>query len=311
MMNAVNSRVSGAVLMAALSFFAVALGQTAWAQDLDPTLQKIKDSNTLVIGYRPASPPFSFIVTEEDGREYGEPGEILGYSIDLCRAVADGLRESLELPNLAIEYREISPSDRLEALEAGEIDIVCGSTTHTLKRREQVAFSLLTFATGIGLLVQESLDITSAENFIGKSVGVVTDTTAHEALVKGMRRRDLLGKVDIVFFEDHDEGLKALEEKTIAAYAGDQILLARLADKAKEPEKLYLMNRLYSYEPYALAVRRDSPDFLIEVDRSLTALYRSRDVLDIFYKWFDELGVLANEPLMRALYNLQAIPEGR
>lgn len=280
------------------------------AQDLDPTLRKIKDSNTLVIGHRTSVVPFSFVVSEETGLDYGKAGEIVGYSIDLCLAVAENLKQELDLPDLRIEYREVTVSNRIEAVENGEIDILCGGTAHTLERRKRVDFSLQTFASGTELLVNEDLaNYTSGFDLSGRRIGMLKDTVTHETARATIARLSI-PDVEIVFFENHNAGLAALEDKEISAYLAARIELVFLFERARDPDRLTLLNRLISYEPIALAVRRDSPDFLLAVDRTLAGLYRSREILDTFDKWFGDMGVLSNENMIRAIYNLQSVPEG-
>lgn len=295
---------AGAMLFAALGASGAVL-----AQGLDPTLRKISDSKTLVIGHREDSEPFSYVVSDKYLAEHGRPGDVVGYSIDLCLAVAQDLKQSLDLPELNIEYRAVTASTRFQALDDGEIDILCGATTNTLKRRKQVSFSLLTFATGIEMLVRSDSDFSSPAQLNGQRLGAVRDTTAHVALVAGVERLGL-ADAELVLYDDHHGGLAALEAGSIAAFFADRILLVRLMERAGAPQNLTLVNRMLSYEPYALAVRRDSPEFLLQVDRTLAELYRSREIVITFKKWFGTMGAMSNEPMMRALYNLQAIPTG-
>ncbi len=46
------------------------------------------------------------------------------------------------------------------------------------------------------------------------------------------------------------EGLRALEEGRLDAYASDRLLLAGLLATAKNPAKLRLSAEYFSYEPY-------------------------------------------------------------
>ena len=304
-----------ALLAAAAMAFSLGAYQGASAQALDPTLQKIKDSNTLVIGFRDGVVPFAFEVSDQIrdryGREYGKTGEIVGYSIDLCLKVAESLKQELDLPDLRVEYQRVTPSSRFPALENGEIDILCGIPAYNMKRRERVAFSLLIFATGTELLVNEDLaNYTSGLDLSEKRIGLLEDSVTHENALAAIERYSI-PDVEIVLFEEHDAGLAALEAKDISAYLAERIELIYLLERAQDPDPLTLLNRLISFSPVALAVRRDSPDFLLVVDRTLAELYRSREILDIFDKWFGDLGVLSNESMMRAIYNLQSIPEGR
>jgi glutamate/aspartate transport system substrate-binding protein len=59
---------------------------SADAQELTGTLKKIKDSKTITLGYRASSIPFSYL---------NRPGDPIGYSIDLCAAVADETAKEL------------------------------------------------------------------------------------------------------------------------------------------------------------------------------------------------------------------------
>jgi ABC-type amino acid transport substrate-binding protein len=62
-----------------LLFLALMLPSPVLGQELQGTLKKIKDTNTIVIGYPTDSRPFSFL---------GDDGNPAGYSIDLCTRIA-------------------------------------------------------------------------------------------------------------------------------------------------------------------------------------------------------------------------------
>ena len=71
MMTTAWNFVAKALFAAAVLSLSLGAYSGASAQTLDPTLQKIKDSNTLVIGHRVESVPFSFVITEQINRSYG------------------------------------------------------------------------------------------------------------------------------------------------------------------------------------------------------------------------------------------------
>ena len=259
------------------------------------TLAKIKESGTIVIGHRTASPPFSFV---------DQNGKAVGYSIDLCKRIAAAVKDELGLNGIKIDYVPVTAENRFSMVRQGKVDIVCGSTTNTLKRRERVAFTLLTFITGAEMLVRTGSGIDGLKDLEGKKVGVVMGTTTKTGLTKALKRQFINARVVIV--KDHDEGLKALEDSKIDAYTTDRIILIGLARGARDPSKLMLTNQLYSFEPYALVVRRDDPDFRLIADRTLASLYRSRRIVEIYRKWFGKIGRVTD--LLKALYILQGIP---
>ena len=55
------------------------------------TLDKIKATKTIALGYRDSSVPFSYA---------GPAKEPMGYSVDLCMRVVQDLRSELKLPDL-------------------------------------------------------------------------------------------------------------------------------------------------------------------------------------------------------------------
>jgi len=109
------------------------------------TLERIKETSTLRIGHRADARPFSYV------NEAGTPG---GYVVELCQAIAEGLKRELSVADLKIEYVEVGTEDRFEAVASGKIDLLCGSSTVTLARRETVSFSLPTFITGVSAVLR-------------------------------------------------------------------------------------------------------------------------------------------------------------
>jgi ABC-type amino acid transport substrate-binding protein len=265
----------------------------------DPTLAKIERTGEIVIGHRANARPFSFV------KEQSEPQ---GYSIDLCKEIAGTVQSKLGLSELNIKYREIDPSSHVGLVEVGEVDIVCGATTQTFRRMERVGFSILTFVSGSAALLDENSEVRSPSDLDGKRIGVRLDTTTDRATTAGVARRNMT--TDIVRYKTHLEGLRALERNEISAYLADRILLIALAEQAAEPEKIRLSDRFFTYEPYALMLRRDALDFGLIVNRTLAELYRTRKIVDIYRKWFEVFGDRLDEFHLRAMYRLQSIPEG-
>lgn len=262
---------------------------------LADTLAKIEESGTIAIGFREDSRPFSF---RDDG------GGAAGYSVDLCERIASAVKAELGLDELKVGYVPVSAETRFDMLEAGKIDIECGSTTNTLARQERAAFTLLTFATGAEMLTRVGSGIADLTGAQGKKLGVLGNTTTETGLKNGLKRR--LIEAEVVLMSNHEEGLAAVEAGQIDAYFADRILLLGLAKKAKDPKKLKLSGRFYSYEPYALMVRRDDDAFRLVADRALARLYRSREIESIYRKWF---GKTEPSDLLKALYVLQGLPK--
>ncbi|MCU0804210.1 MAG: amino acid ABC transporter substrate-binding protein [Burkholderiales bacterium] len=260
------------------------------------TLDKIKRTNTVTLGYRTTSVPFSFAA----------PGkEPAGYSIDLCRAVVESLKKELGLPNLQTKWEAVTVENRLGKVADGSVDLECGSTTNTLARRQQVDFSLLTFADGGSFLTKLGSNIATVKDLNGKRVAIIPGTSTEKSLNAALQQS--LAKPSFVTVRDHQEGLVALREGRADAYASDRTILIGLAVTAKDAATFRLSDDLFSYEPYSLVLRRGDPEFRLMVDRTLARLYRSAEIGAIYNRWFGAMGTPS--PLLQAMFLLNGIPE--
>ena len=71
--------------------------------------------------------------------------------MELCRRAAAGIQAQLKLDKLEIKWIGASTPERLKMVAAGKADLECGITTHTLRRQEQVDFSLPVYIDGGGV----------------------------------------------------------------------------------------------------------------------------------------------------------------
>jgi ABC-type amino acid transport substrate-binding protein len=267
----------------------------AGAQEIRPTLDKMKETGVILLGHREASRPFSF---------RGGDGQPAGFSVDLCTRVAGALRESLKLPGLKAVWVVVTPADRIPKLMKGTIDLECGSTTITFGRMEQVAFSHMISVDGGSLLAAADSGVATVKDLAGKRVGVIPNTTTAKAIATVLSGAAV--QATVVPVADHGEGLRGLEEGQFDAYASDRILLAGLLATARNPAKLRLSEEFFSYEPYALMMRRGDNAFQAAVNRTLSHLYRS-GLVQIYERWFGPFATAS--PLTRALYLLHSWPD--
>ena len=275
--------------------FLLAAPSLAAAQE--DTLAKIKRTSAITIGYTETSAPFSSV---------GAGGVPQGYSIDLCLRIADSIKKDLSLSQLDVKWARVTAENRVAAVVNSTVDIECGTTTKTLSRMTQVEFTLLTFLDGGSLLVATASGIKRLSDLPGKRVAVIPTTTTERAM-RDVVRKLSLQNVTLLSVKDHAEGLAALDEGKIDAYASDRTLLAGLAVSSKNPAKLALIEDFISYEPYAFMIRRGDANFELAVNRVLTRLYRSAEVVPIYEKWFGPFP--AGGSLIAALYVLNSVPE--
>ena len=276
----------------------------ASAQELTGTLKKIKDSKTVILGYRESSIPFSYV---------NKPGDPIGYSIDLCNEVVEEVSSELEGVEIAVKYKKVTAETRIPAVRGGEIDLECGSTTANFERKKEVAFSPIFFIAGTKLLVPRSSGITSYRDLRDKTV-VVTAGTTNEAAVRAISDKQHLG-IKLVIGKDHAESFGMLKEGKADAFATDDVLLYGLVATTKSFDQYRVVGDYLSYDPYGLMYRKDDPDFAAVVDRTFSRLARSRELVQLYNKWFQkrlptgERLDLPMSPQLEEIFRLQGVPE--
>lgn len=274
-------------------FIGCLLSSPLSAKELQGTLQQIKKSGVIRIGYRSSQPPMSFLNKD------GNPD---GYSIDLCNQIAEGVKNKINA-DVTVEYVKVNTEDRFESLSNNKIDILCGSTTNTLARRERVDFTQLTFVTGGAYMALKGRKVKN--NFAGKKIGVVKGTTTATALKNLLQETGTAA--DIVLVNSTGEGFDDLMEGEIDILSADQVVLIGLALNAEDPGGLTILPDIFSYEPFALAVRRNDADFRLIADRVLSTLFRSKQIQTIYDKWFGSFTKMPSA--FQALIEINSIPE--
>jgi ABC-type amino acid transport substrate-binding protein len=267
----------------------------ASAPALGATLDRLRESGVLRIGYREDAPPYAY---------RNEVGEAAGYTVELCRAVAAHLKQALGLDEIRLEYVPVDAKSRFEAVRDGRVDVHCGAATATLSRREIVDFSLPIFVDGASVLYRAD-GPRDFEGVAGQRVGVHGDTTTEQALRDTLE--DLGMQVEVVTVADHDEGLRRLEEGDLSAYFADRAILTYLAMRSDAKDQLRLSERYFTIEPYALVLPRGDDDFRLEVDRALSRIYRSGEIEGIFTSSFGQEA--RPSEILKALYVISALPE--
>jgi ABC-type amino acid transport substrate-binding protein len=276
------------------------------------TLDQIKAGASIKLGYRSDARPLSY---------KDESGNAAGYSVALCQRIAEATKVKLGLAELKIQWVPVTIENRFRAVQQGEIDLLCGAETATLARRADVAFSIPTFPGGIGALLRADAPARLREVLSGRpaefrpqwrgTVGqllqaqtfsVVAGTTSEGWLAGRLKDFKIASKVSPV--ESYEGGLQSVLDRTSNVLFGDRAILLDAAKRSASARDLIVLDRLFTYEPLALALRRGDEDFRLVVDSALSQLYKSGEIGAIYAK-------SCGEPDENALnfFRLNALPD--
>jgi ABC-type amino acid transport substrate-binding protein len=280
-----TARLLAALLTAALAFPAAA-----------QTLEKIRKTGAVTLGYIDGAAPFSYADANGDPQ---------GYSVDLCRAVADGLAAQLGRKNLKTRWVKLTIQNRIDAVRRRQVDVECSTTTWTLGRQKLVDFSLVTFVDGGSILTKVDAEPRRLADFGGKRIAVIGGTTTERSLREALARGLVLAEVRTI--RTRDEGLELLRQGQVEGLASDRTTLIGVAAKNAAGDAFRLLDEDFSVEQYALMLPRGDADFRLAVNRTLARLYRTREIEPIYQRWLGPLG--PPSLLLSATYFIQSLSE--
>jgi glutamate/aspartate transport system substrate-binding protein len=282
----------------------IALGSlagTAIAQELTGTLQKIRDTGTILIGHRESSIPFSYIENNE---------KVTGYAMDLCYRVAETVKAKLGLARLEIKLVRVTSSNRIPSILNGSIDLECGSTSNNIERQKVVAFSDTYFVTANRFVSKAAANLKTLDDLKGKTVVSTVGTTNLKQISELNAQRHL--GLTIVAAKDHSEAFRMLDTDRAAAFVMDDILLYSLVANSPSPADYALSADALSVEPYGIMLRQNDAAFKKVVDDTMTAIFRSGDIQKIYAKWFlnpiPPNGINLNVPMSASLKQIVKTP---
>lgn len=258
-------------------------------------LDTIRIAGKLILGYRPDARPFSY---KDDA---GAPA---GFSVALCRKVAEEIKTELNLPSLTVEWSPVPVDSRTVTLQRGNIDLLCGPDAVTLSRRKEVSFSIPIFVSGVGAILRSDApaglrDVLEGKPATGpvwrgsparilqkKTFAVVKGTTSEAWL--GERLQAFQIDASVIPVDSYAAGIKALTDGQADVFFGDRAIIMEAAGPGLASGELVPVDRLYTRELIALSMARDNDSLRLIVDRGLSRFYRSADFSTLYLKTFGQ-----------------------
>lgn len=250
---------------------AVMLMQLPQSVGAETLLQKIERTGELNAGTPHDSIPFGFI---------GKDGKTQGYSVDLLRLIQRRLEAKFNKP-IKLNLQEATVDNRLQIVEKGTVDVMCGSTTITQERLEKVDFSVPFFITGAQFLLKTShisqVDINSTLKNV--PIAFIPGTTTDQIL------RQIYPTAQWVPVKTRQAGLAKLNQGQVKAVASDGILLiGEVIGGGFDLTKYAITpSQPITTELYGCILPKNNPEWKEFVDTTIV----SQDNLKIQNQWFN------------------------
>ena len=224
----------------------------------DNSLQAVLDKGTFIIGLDDSFPPLGY---------RDENNDIVGFDIDVARAVAEKLGVEFIAQPISWEAKELE-------LSSGNIDCIWNGMSITPEREESMAMTFPYLNNQIVCYVKDDSDITSLADLAGKSVAVQNGSYAEELLLSDAYADAKASFADMPGFEDYLTALMDLQQGGVDAVVGDYRINSMGAENLKAAFPLEDDNYGIGFRKDDLALRDKVQDILKEMkaDGSLAAI---------------------------------------
>ena len=227
-------------------------------------------------------------------------GNWSGLDVDVCRAVAAAVLGSAD----KVRYIPLTPKDRFNALQSGEIDILSRITTWTHSRDTtlDIIFAGVSFYDGQGFMVKKDSGIRVPSDLDGAAICVQQGTTTEQNLADYFREHEL--RYQPVTFASSDRAINGFKAGRCSAVSSDLSQLYAQRTRLETPSNAIILTTVISKEPLGPAVRQDDMQWYNIVKWCLFALVNAEE-LGVSSQNVDEMRK-SNKPVVQRLLGVNA-----
>lgn len=229
------------------------------------TLSTILKRGKIIVGVKYDTKPFGYI---------NENQELVGYDIDLAKNIAKNILGDEN----KIEFKQVTPSNRILALNSNQVDMVIATMTITNERKNVIDFSRPYYIAGQAVLVPKDSKIKSMTDLNGKRVIIIFGTTSEKNL------RAIAPDADIIGFKTYTSGYNALKQGRADALTSDDTILIGFA---LSDNSVKLLPKRYTKEPYAIGFKKGPESVRLEkrVDEIIKCMEQGGELNQLNNKW--------------------------
>ena len=210
-----------------------------------------------------------------------EKGEIVGFDIDLARAVAQKLGSQ-------VEFKPINWDSKILDLNGGNIDLIWNGLTITDKRKKETEMTKPYLTSHQLIITKTGSNIKTKADLKGKIVGSQSESSGEEAVKKSGEDKTFK---EFKTYAQYDQAFMDLDAGRIDAIIADEVL-AKYTKKTKETQakkELYsILSDNYGEEEYGIAAKKGNTKLIEAINKAIEELKADGTYQKIYSKWFKD-----------------------
>jgi polar amino acid transport system substrate-binding protein len=242
------------------------------------TLDKVKSEGRVIIGVGQEAAPFG----------YRESGELVGFDVEIARAVTRRLEEYVGRP-VKLEFAAVTDETRISWVQSGQVHMSLSHTNITRKRLANIDFTVPYGWDGKGILYRTANGTRDLSDFAGKTVGFKRSSSAEGEIKAYFAAKGWAAPV-LKQFDNHSAGVRALADEQIDGFTDDSSIIintATLAGHKLGPSgNLGITSTQFSSAMFGIGVPQDDSRWRNVLNYALHDLWLSGEFQAIYEKWF-------------------------
>ena len=237
----------------------VAVAQPARADQWDDIMQR----KELKCGTYADVPPFA--APDPKTRE------LVGFDVDMCRALAKHLGVSASMTPLSVEAR-------VPEVEMGRVDVTIANLAYTTSRANQIDFSDPYYVAKEMLMVRASNPATSPADLKGKRISSSKGSTSELSIG--------LNGSEPVTFQDTGSAYMALQQNKVVGMVANTMTITKLVNQSQTSgAPLKMIKEPMLLEPIAIGIKKGEQRLRDKVNEALYAMDKDGEIDAMWNKW--------------------------
>lgn len=235
----------------------------------DTSWTDIEKAGKIVIGVDDQFPPMGFL---------DESGELVGFDIDLAKAVCENL-------GLEAEFKAINWDSKEAELQSKNIDLIWNGYSITDERQQKVLFSKPYLANHQVIITKEGNNIAVKDDLKSAKIGVQAGSSALDAIQGDPIYSEIEGNLN-----EYDTNVMAmldLDAGNVQAIVMDEVVANYYISKKAEGGYIILDDNFGS-EEFGVGMRMDAEEFQKKLQASMDEVMSNDKGLAVSTQWFGQ-----------------------
>ena len=238
----------------------------------DPSLKVIQDKGYFIVGLDDSFPPMGYADSN---------GEIVGFDIDLAKAVAEKL-------GVDVQFQPVVWDNIVQEVDNRNVDVIWNGCTITDARKEAFHFSTPYMFNKQVVVVLKDSAFQTLDDLAGKSVAIQDGSSANIALDNHPEFKDTLQEV--VGFAENARALQDLAANNVDAVIVDSTVYGYYL--SLQPDVYRMLDQDLGSEEFGIAFHKDDNAFREAVDAALAECLAEGKTAELANKWLGTDAVL-------------------